>query len=273
MTAETTEPPLVSIITLSLNSSAVIEATMKSVFSQQYPRIEYIVIDGGSQDNTKDIIAKHEEKIAYWVSEPDNGISDAFNKGIRVSKGDIIGILNSGDIYADGAVSLAAKTLVDNPDYDFVYGDIIYNDSDGKPQFLMKGDPEYLKKIRYTMPALNHPTIFIRGEVYKTCGLFDISYRIAMDYEFFLRISVKGKRGLYIEKPLAMMVLGGISYRSFRQGYKEVCKAAIRYGHSPLNARLRYHGKVARGTVRVILEMFGLNALIRLLRKLFWNVR
>ena len=272
MTAEPLEP-LVSIITPSLNSGSVIEATMESVFSQKYPCIEYIVIDGGSRDNTRDIIFKQTEKLACWVSEPDKAISDAFNKGIRASRGEIVGIINAGDRYTDGAVAAAVKALSENPDCDFVYGDIIYTDREGTPKFLMKAENNYLDKIRYTMPALPHPTIFMRKSVYEACGLFDTDYRIAMDYEFLLRITLAGKRGRNVETALAYMSPGGVSYTGFYRSYQEVCRASIRYGYSPVKARVRLYLKGLRGKGRVLLEHLGLDSAITILRKIFWDVR
>ena len=265
--------PLVSIITPSLNSGAVIEATMGSVFRQQYPRIEYIVIDGGSRDNTRDIILQQAEKIVCWVSEPDNGISDAFNKGIRASSGEIVGIINAGDRYTDGAVASAVTVLSENPDCDFVYGDIIYTDREGTPKFLMKAGNDYGDKIRYTMPALPHPTVFMRKSVYETCGLFDTDYRIAMDYEFLLRITLAGKRGRSVGAALAYMSLGGVSYAGFYGSYREVCRASIMYGYSPLKAYVRLYLKGLRGMGRVLLERFGLDATVSVLRRIFWNVK
>ncbi len=216
----TTEMPLVSVITVVLNGEKDLEQTVLSVINQSYENIEYIIIDGGSTDRTLDIIKKYEDRIDHWLSEQDKGISDAFNKGIRASKGDIIGIINAGDRYTEGAVSLAMKTFLENPGFDFVYGDLIYTDEKGNPQFLMRGDKNYRNKINYTMPSIFHPTVFIKRTVYNSCGPFDTSYKIAMDYEFFLRITHLEKKGIYIEKPLSLMAFGGISYSKFYKSYE-----------------------------------------------------
>jgi len=264
--------PKVNIITVCLNSEKFLEKTIRSVREQTYRNIEYIIIDGGSTDSTLDIIKKYADKIDYWVSEPDKGISDAFNKGIRVSKGDVIGIINAGDRYTEGAISLAMKTFIENQDFDFVYGDLIYTDEKGNPQFLMKGDKNYRNKINYTIPSIFHPTVFIKRTVYNSCGHFDTSYKIAMDYEFFLRITHLEKKGIYIEKPLSLMAFGGISYSKFYKSYEEVCRASIKYGYNPIKAYFRLYLKGMRGLVRVGLEAVRLNLVIRLLRKIFWNV-
>jgi glycosyltransferase involved in cell wall biosynthesis len=264
--------PKVSIITVCLNSKEYIEDTIRSVRGQTYKDIEYIIIDGGSTDGTITVIKKYEKDISYWVSEPDKGISDAFNKGINASKGDIIGIINAGDRYTVDAVSTAVRILKENPEFDFVYGDLIYTDEKGNPQFLVKGDRNYQKKIYYTLPSLIHPTVFLKRDVYESCGLYEGSYRLAMDYEFLLRITRYGKKGIYVEDTLALMTFGGISYSKFYDSYKEVCRASIKYGYSPIKAYLRLYLKGIRGFVRVGLEAVGLNSVVRQLRKIFWSV-
>ncbi len=265
--------PLVSIITPSYNSSRFVEATIRSVLDQDYPHIEYIIIDGGSTDGSLDIIKKYNTEISYWVSEPDDGISDAFNKGIKASRGEIIGILNAGDIYTEGAVATAVKELNNNRDHDFIYGDLQHIDEKNKFLFLMKSDRIYMDKIHYTMPAIQHPTVFMKKEVYDSCGLFDTSYRIAMDYEFFLRITKIGKKGLYVEKTLAKMIKGGLSQSMFYRSYKECCRASIEYGYNPIMAYIRLYIKGMGGVGRVILESLGLHSVVNILRKVFWNVR
>jgi glycosyltransferase involved in cell wall biosynthesis len=264
--------PKVSIITICLNSIDSLEKTILSVLRQTYKNIEYIIIDGGSTDGSVEIIKRYERKIAYWVSESDRGISEAFNKGIKASTGYIIGILNAGDRYLDETVEKAVTSLGSKSAYHFVFGDLIYNDASGEPKFVMKADKNYADKIRFTMPALNHPTVIVKKEVYEECGLFDTAFKIAMDYEFFLRITLSGKKGLYIEEPLADMEYGGISYSSFYKSYREVLKASIMAGYNPVKANIRLYLKGARGIVRVVLEKFKIDFLIRILGKLFWNI-
>ncbi len=265
--------PLVSIITAVYNGEKHLEGTIRCVRSQSYQNIEYIIIDGGSTDGTVDIIKKHDKEIDCWVSEPDKGISDAFNKGIRASSGEIIGIINAGDRYAEGAVASAMEAFSEAPEYDFVYGDLVYTDESGEPLFLMKGERDYLSRVRYMLPAVMHPTVFMRKSVYETCGVFDCSYRIAMDYEHLLRISISGKKGKYINKPIAYMALGGISQFEYYRGYKEVCRASIEYGYNPVKAYLRLYLKGIRGLIRVALEFLGLSIMVSALRRIFWDAR
>lgn len=263
--------PVVSIITPSYNNGDFIEETIKSVLGQDYPNIEYIIIDGGSTDNSVELIRKYEKSLACWVSESDNGIGDAFNKGIEKSGGDIVGILNVGDRYTDKAVSLAVRSLTENA-YDFAYGDLIYIDEHWCRKFLVKGDANYKEKINYTMPALNHPTVFMKQEVYESLGLFNVTYSLAMDYEFFLRITKAGRKGLYIENVLAEMMLGGRSYENYFDSYKDVYRASIHYGYNPIFAKTRLYVKGLRGFIRVGMEKSGMAGILKILRKLFWNI-
>jgi hypothetical protein len=154
-----------------------------------------------------------------------------------------------------------------------VYGDLEFIGEEGKFAFLMKSEENYADKILYTMPAIQHPTVFVRKNVYDTCGLFDTSYKIAMDYEFLLRITKLGKMGLYIDKRLAQMRMGGVSYTRYYSSYEEVCRASIQYGYNPFLAKTRLCLKGFRGLVRVILEVLGLNVIIKVLRRVFWDVR
>ncbi|HOW91535.1 MAG TPA: glycosyltransferase family 2 protein, partial [Anaerolineaceae bacterium] len=118
------ELPLVSIVTPSFNQVDYLEETMRSVLEQDYPRVEYIVIDGGSTDGSVEIIRKYADRLAYWVSEKDRGQTDAVNKGYAVAKGSILGWLNSDDTYKPGAISAAVEFLVNHPQFGLVYGDL-----------------------------------------------------------------------------------------------------------------------------------------------------
>ncbi|WP_244369894.1 glycosyltransferase family 2 protein [Pseudoalteromonas xiamenensis] len=174
----------ISIITVCYNSAAIIEDTIKSVIAQTYDNIEYIIVDGGSKDETLTIVEKYKEHVDVLISEPDKGIYDAMNKGIEVSTGEIVGILNSDDFYEREDV---IRAVVENFDssIDLLFGDLVFV------------KPENLKKVTryYSLPKFKrwhlrfgwmppHPATFIRKEVYNQFGLYKTHYRISADYEF-----------------------------------------------------------------------------------------
>jgi len=217
----------VSIITAVLNGAKTIEYCIQSVLMQTYPHIEHIIIDGGSTDGTVEIIKKYEDKIAYWVSEPDNGYYDAINKGIKAACGDIIGILNSDDFYANDKVIEKVVDVFRKNNVDSCYGDL---------QYVDKRDPD--KVIRYwkSSPYRNglfkkgwmipHPTFFVKRKVYEKYGLFNSDLKIAADYELMLRFLEKNKISTYyIPEVLVKMRLGGASNRSvlnlIRKSYED----------------------------------------------------
>ena len=200
------EKPLISIVTVVLNSKNSLEKTIKSVISQTYDNIEYIIIDGGSTDGTIEIIKKYENAIDYWISEKDEGIYDAMNKGIKVSSGRYIGIINSGDWYQLGAVRKVVDVVLSSSAVDIVFGDMfIVDEKTGSKRFL-KGNIDLLHRDM----SINHPTCFVKRDIYGDRG-FNTKYLIAADYEFILRQKFGGKKFYYINSVLANMKRGGVS--------------------------------------------------------------
>ncbi len=260
--------PLVSVITVVRNSEQVLERTMQSVFAQTYENIEYIIIDGGSTDCTIDIIKKYDDKIAYWISEPDEGISDAFNKGIRASSGEFIGLLNADDLMSEDQIEQGINALWNSP-ADFVFGDLFFHSSDGKVLYRINGDPNYARTIRSKMPELCHPTLLARKSSYDRVGLFDTRYRYAMDYEWVLRLHVHGGKGIYQKKIVGHMGLGGASDRSFKKAYREVRDISVRYGKSRITAELLYRYRLLKGMGRRFLEQNAPKGFFDRLRKVF----
>jgi glycosyltransferase involved in cell wall biosynthesis len=181
--------PKVSIITVCYNSAETIRATIESVINQSYPNIEYIIIDGGSTDGTIDIIRDYEQNISKWVSEPDDGIYDAMNKGIKMAAGEIIGMINSDDWYTFDAVQVAVNSLTDEKT-DIVHGDIIVCDRAGKQLYEFKGNEDLHQEIRKCMPIF-HQTMFAKSEVYSREGLYNTRYTIVADYDFCFRVIYK----------------------------------------------------------------------------------
>ncbi len=208
---------LVSIITATYNSAATVAETMRSVEEQDYARIEHIVVDGHSQDNTLNIVQRYPHTSAV-ITEKDDGIYDAMNKGIRAAHGEIIGILNSDDIYAHSEVISKVVRVFENPEVQACYADLQYVDG------------QSMKKITRTWKSGNyhsgsfywgwmppHPTFFVRKSVYEKVGLFDTSLRSAADYEMMLRILVKHRMpAAYIPQVIVKMRTGGMSNASVK---------------------------------------------------------
>ena len=220
---------LVSIITVTYNAQALLRPTIESVLAQTYPRIEYIVVDGGSTDGTLDIIRAYEGRLAKVVSEPDRGIYDAMNKGIRMASGSLIGMINASDLYEPDAVERMVQACRSHPDAGILHGDIKMYNSDGsffkrkKPQI----DPEQLKRGM----VVYHPTCFVTAETYKACGLYDPDFKIAGDYEFMLRCLRMGVRFHYVDAVISHFRKGGLSDVAQDNTQRESCEALHRNGY------------------------------------------
>lgn len=207
----------ISIITVCWNSADTIKDAINSVLMQSYPDIEYIIVDGGSTDGTVQIIESFKDQIAKFVSEPDNGIYDAMNKGIKLCTGDVIGILNSDDFYASN--DLIQKVFDGFPSSaDMVFGDVLFVDRKAIHQHLRYIDGSAFKpwKLRFGwMPP--HPACFIRSHVYSNFGLYKTEYKIAADYEFFVRILfVKKVRATHNPEIMISMREGGVSTKNLK---------------------------------------------------------
>jgi glycosyltransferase involved in cell wall biosynthesis len=222
------ENPLVSIITVCYNSEEYIRDTIESVLNQTYDNIEYIIVDGDSTDNTLDIIKEYEPKFngrMRWISEPDDGIYDAMNKGIEMSNGKIIGIINSDDWYELNAVDEIVNIFIYR-NVDMVYGEIDFWNN-GKI-VLEKGANKNLDKLDKGM-IINHPTVFLKKYIYDKFGKFKNKYSIAADWELMLRLRNNIKI-IAIDKKVANFRLGGISYNLTKKIAKE--KHLIRSRHN-----------------------------------------
>ncbi|MCL5292010.1 MAG: glycosyltransferase [Actinobacteria bacterium] len=183
--------PLVSITTPSFNQGKFIEDTIKSVLEQDYPNIEYIVVDGGSTDNTLDILKRYEDRL-IWISEPDEGQSDAINKGFKMAKGEIIAWLNSDDIYMPGAISTAVDFLVKRPDVVMVYGEGYTIDEHGENRGRFPATQKFnLWLLIHMWDYILQPTTFFRKEALFHVGLLNKDLHWCMDWDLWIRI---GKR-------------------------------------------------------------------------------
>lgn len=209
----------ISIITTTFNSSSFIKDCLKSVKDQNYNNIEHIIIDGASTDGTLSILESKRKQLAVLVSEPDKGIYDAMNKGIKIATGDIIGFLNSDDFYATKEViSTVATVFKDDPSLEACYADLIYTD-----QIDTSRNIRYWKSSKF-IPGLfskgwcpPHPTFFCRSSVYERFGSFNLKYHIASDIELMMRfLEVNTININYIPEIWVKMRLGGLSNKSFK---------------------------------------------------------
>jgi len=266
-TRRAAEAPLVSVVTVTLNSATKLPRAMESVRSQDYPNIECIVIDGGSQDSTVDVIRANVDIIDFWISEPDDGISDAFNKGVYLSHGEYIAILNSDDWLSPDQISRAARGLSDGK-AGWVYGDLVYHGEDGSALYLARGQAEYTSTICYRMPTLNHPTVVVRREVYERVGLFNPSLRYAMDYDLLLRMHLAGYIGRYMPDLVGHQSLGGLSDRRYFAALRECRKIAVAHGAGVPRAWATYLWRSFRGAVRMGLECAKLTRAARALHSI-----
>jgi glycosyltransferase involved in cell wall biosynthesis len=186
------ELPKISVITPSFNQGSYIEETILSVLSQDYPSLEYIIIDGKSTDKSVEVIQKYQHRLAYWVSEPDSGQSEAINKGLKRATGNIITWLCSDDIYLPGALHTIAKAFTDNPDAGLIHGKTILFDEKGKE--TIRGAVEKDLELKYfsIIPFPQPSSFFSRNSLNKT-NLLDESLHFAMDYDLLIRIALEFK--------------------------------------------------------------------------------
>ncbi len=210
-------PPKLSIVTVVYNGGATIADTLASVAAQGYSNLEYVVVDGASTDDTLDRVRSAGDVVTRLVSEPDNGLYDAMNKGIRMTTGEVVGLINSDDIYAPGVFDKVMAAFTDAK-VDAVYGDLCYVRQDDLGAVVRYWKSSEFKPRSFSSGwSPPHPTLFLRRAVYERCGLFDLDYRIAADIEFMMRLfEVHGVRARYLPEILVRMRMGGTTNRSLR---------------------------------------------------------
>jgi len=216
----------ISVITATLNNKACIEGCIKSVLTQNYKNIEYIIIDGGSTDGTIDVIKKYKDTISKWISESDRGIYDALNKGIKLASGDIIGFLHADDFYANNRVLETIVSHITKHNVDSCYGDLFYVDKYNSDKVVRhwKSRPyrDGLFKRGWMPP---HPTFFVKKEIYDKFGYFNTEFKIAADYELMLRFLEKYKISThYIPEVFIKMRIGGTSNKSMKNIFIKSCE-------------------------------------------------
>lgn len=203
----------ISIITVVWNNKKTIKDAIESVLSQTYDNIEYLVIDGASNDGTVDIVQSYGKRISKFISEKDNGIYDAMNKGIALATGDVVGILNSDDFYIDEYVIEKVVREFKIKGVDSVYADLVFVKHDNLDKIIRYYDSSKCMpdKFQYALyPA--HPTFFVKKEIYKKYGLFKTNYKIGADFDIMARFLYTHKISYsYIQEPLIKMRIGGVS--------------------------------------------------------------
>ena len=180
--------PLFSIITVVYNGDKYLEKTIKSVLNQSHQNFEYIIIDGGSTDNSLKIIKKYEKRIDYWLSEKDKGIYDAFNKGMKVAKGKFLGFINSDDIYTKNALRIISSYYSNNEHFDFIFGSV------KKHWGILHGYRPHKIKYSWGFYSSHSTGFFIKRDVAEKVGFYNIKYKYHADYDYFYRLIVKKKK-------------------------------------------------------------------------------
>ncbi|MDP9268933.1 MAG: glycosyltransferase [Acidobacteriota bacterium] len=225
----------VSIITVCFNSASTIEATLRSVAAQTYPDLEHIVIDGASSDETVAIVRRSGTRVNKLISERDGGIYDAMNKGIGLAKGEIVGILNSDDVYAHDDVIARVVQAFEEGGCDACYGEVVFVGRDDPSRVV-----RYWKSRPFTPALLRegwfppHSAFFVRNDLYRRFGSFDLDYPLAADVELMFRLlSQEGIRTTYLPEVLVRMLLGGVSNAKWSTIWQQnvaIRRAAVKNG-------------------------------------------
>jgi glycosyltransferase involved in cell wall biosynthesis len=239
--------PLISVITVVRNGAKTLEQTIKSVLGQSYDGIEYIIIDGGSTDGSLDIIRKFDDRISYWISEPDNSIYDAMNKGIAVSTGDLIGLLNSDDYYEEHAIQTVVDAYIGsgNKENVIIFGNFYVLDevSDIKTEHI--SSMQFWKGM-----TISHQTMFVSRDIYFGRYTYNLAYKYAADYDFFVRSALNKVHFVHTGRFLVNFRNTGATYRKVLPIYRET----LLIGRNYLGTfSIRYVRLILR-VVRVLLQ-------------------
>lgn len=248
--------PKISVITVTYQAEKTIERAILSVLEQKYDNLEYIIIDGGSTDGTVDIIRRYDDRIHFWVSEADGGISDAFNRGIAQASGEIIGIINADDGLLPGA--LAAVAAAYDPTVDMYRGQIeLWKEDTGTRVTEIPSVPlTYSAKDK-----VSHQGTFVRRDAYERFGVYDTAFRYAMDIDLILRHQNAGAKLLYVPEPLAFYTLNGLSSRPFtKETWAEL--KMILYKNGATDKQVRKFVRVKR-CKQILTRILGKDRVIR----------
>lgn len=238
-------PPLVSIITPSFNQAQFLEETIRSVLAQDYPNVEYIIVDGGSTDGSLEIIQRYADRLAWWVSEADRGQTDALNKGFALARGEVFAWLNSDDTYQPGAIRQAVACLEAHPQAALVYGDADLIDEQSRVLGPFPARQTDLKHMLRGSVHIPQQASFFRGSLWSEVGPLDPSFYFAMDYDLWLRLARYGIL-VYTPQRWANFRLHGGAKTTLSDDrcYPEMVRAARRVtGHRPIALMLRWYAR------------------------------
>ncbi len=233
--------PLVTVVTVCFRSARTIADTIAGVRRQTYSPIEYVIIDGGSDDGTLDVLRANEDLIAHWRSEPDGGIYDAFNKGIALARGEFVQIINSDDWLEPEQIERAVATAL-RDGVDLVHGDIWLHGWKGQ-DLRCGGDPLWTTRVARTMPSIHQATVLCRRSVYERVGLFRTDLRIASDYDWFIRVAKAGVTTAHDSTVVAHMRAGGASTTRQRRTIAEGFACAYGNGDALLPSLRHWSGR------------------------------
>jgi glycosyltransferase len=236
----------ISIVTVCYNSAEYLETAIESVLSQKYDDFEYIIIDGGSDDGTLDIIRRYDDRLAYWCSEPDNGIYDAMNKGIAHATGDIVGMINSDDYYLPGAFAKAAEAFKGKSLDEYIFwGDVQYENL-GR----IKGFRKNNLKLGAFAP---HPSMFCPKKIYDRIGVYDTSFKLLGDYDFMYRaVNKYNIKPLYVPELIAFFREGGLADSNILPCLRDELRVKLRYGQLFIIAYPVFLLKVIKNFFRIL---------------------
>ena len=258
--------PLVSIITASLNSEKTIEQTIQSVLNQTYKNIQYIIIDGLSTDRTNDVVAKYRKEIDIHISEKDNGLYHAFNKGISLAKGEIIGILNSDDFYDTNSIDKVVSAYETYGDKKIYFGNmgLIDEKSNLTGTRIINHNSYFFMRSGQSIP---HPTVFVPKKIYTKFGVFDTSYKIAADYDLLFRYLFVNKiKYIYIESTLTFFRVGGVSSNFFPLAFENY-KIRVNNNFSKIVSALYLLKSILFHVFSLTLKKIGLLVLVNFYRE------
>ena len=253
--------PRFSVITVCFNAATTLGRTLDSLRNQTFRDFEYLVIDGGSRDGTKELVEHYRDVVTHFSSGPDRGISDAFNQGIALAKGELVGMVNADDWYEPDALARVDRAATARP-ADVYCGRQRYWQGD-EPVATFDVRPELLPSFM----SINHIATFARRQLFLDQGGFPLEYQAAMDYELFLRFFQRGARFEVVDAVLANMALGGTSDRNWTRAVAEVRRAQLENGIPYLTAQRHYAFQLVKSAGRRFLERWGGQRLVEAFRR------